>query len=153
MRYRIAEYCGSRLLLDMELWFLIWISLLRSDAALLRQLLRFWQFSELDARSLPTCVSANQNHDDPKTNRHCLRLFLVGGRLRRISYEPLRRHGFQDVERLGKQYAALKSSQLWAPCPKNSMRLPNGVVPSALFPLSRAMAQLFAALDIENVTR
>jgi hypothetical protein len=32
--------------------------------------------------------------------------FFVGRRLQPISYEPLRRDGFQDVEWLGKQYAA-----------------------------------------------
>ena len=40
-------------------------------------------------------------------------------RLQPISYEPLRRDGFQDVEWLGKQYAALKSSRFSVPCSEN----------------------------------
>jgi hypothetical protein len=39
-------------------------------------MLGFWQFS--DAGSLPTSVSTHQNDGDPKTNRHCLPLFLLG---------------------------------------------------------------------------
>ena len=38
--------------------------------------------------------------------------FFVGRRLQPISYEPLRRDGFQYVEWLGKLNAALKSSSV-----------------------------------------
>src|ERR1700675_378412 len=40
-------------------------------------MLEFWQFSELNAGSLPTSVSTHQNDRDSKTNRHCLPLFLL----------------------------------------------------------------------------
>jgi hypothetical protein len=40
-------------------------------------MLEFWQFSELNAGSLPTSISTHQNDRDPKTNRHCLPLFLL----------------------------------------------------------------------------
>jgi hypothetical protein len=45
---------------------------------MLRLLLKFWQLYGVDARSLPTCVSTSQKHDDPQTNRHCRPLFLLG---------------------------------------------------------------------------
>jgi hypothetical protein len=79
---------------------------------------------------------------------------LPGDRLQRMSYERLRRDGFQDVERLGKQYAALNSSRLWAPCPKNSTHLPKRIVTGALFSLIEpCYGATFAILDIKNVTR
>ena len=67
---------------------------------------------QLVACGLPTCVSANQNHQDPKDNGHRLPRFFVRRRLQLISYEPLRPDGFQDVEWLGKQYAALEFAAL-----------------------------------------
>jgi hypothetical protein len=41
-------------------------------------MLEFRQFSELNAGSLPTGVSTHQDDRDPKANRHCLPLFLLG---------------------------------------------------------------------------
>ena len=57
---------------------------------------------------------------------------FVRRRLQPISYEPLRRDGFQDVEWLGKQYAASKST---VPCSENIDALIDRVVTVALSPL------------------